>query len=130
MKVKIKKLHPDAVVPCYAKQGDAGMDLHAVSHEIDKFGNHTYSTGIAMEIPSGYVGLVFPRSSISKTFDMSLRNSVGVIDSGYRGDVVLKFSGSIGRRGVYSPGERIGQLIIIPHPQIEFEEKKGGREIV
>ena len=122
MKVKIKKLSHDAKIPKYAKMGDACMDLYAVSYEIDKCGNHTYNTGIAVEIPEGYVGLVFPRSSISKTYDMSLRNSVGVIDSGYRGPLILKFAGSLNRTGRYLAGDRVGQLMILPYPQIEFEE--------
>jgi len=118
MKVKIKKLSPNAKVPRYAKLGDACMDLYAVSHTIDKYGNQVYDTQIAMEIPDGYVGLIFPRSSVSKT-GLSLRNAVGVIDSGYRGPIMLKFSGETGD---YLAGDRIGQIMILPYPQIEFEE--------
>ena len=103
MKVKIKKLSPDAKVPRYAKSGDACMDLYAVSHTIDQYGNQVYDTQIAMEIPEGYVGLVFPRSSVSKT-GLTLRNSVGVIDSGYRGPIMLKFSGETGS---YLAGDRV-----------------------
>lgn len=136
MKVKIKKLHPDAVIPSYAKPGDAGMDLVAVSRNIDEQGNLVYGTGLAFEIPDGYVGLVFPRSSISKV-NLQLTNSVGVIDSGYRGEVTAKFKGpfSAFRKDlngesaytlhegiIYNIGERIAQMIIIPYPQIEFEE--------
>ena len=80
MKVKIKRLHPEAIVPTYAKHGDAGMDIYAVSRgEADKYGNMVYHTGIAMEIPEGHVGLIYPRSSVSKT-PHSLRNHVGVVD--------------------------------------------------
>ena len=131
MIVRVKKLHPDAVIPTYAKTGDAGMDLHAVEYEMDDHGNFVYNTGLSFEIPEGYVGLVFPRSSISKTTH-SLRNAVGVIDSGYRGPVMLKFRGSNlptykvntwgGSRGTYNVGDRIGQIIIMPYPEIEFEE--------
>ena len=80
MKVKIKKLCENAVIPSYAKPGDAGMDLVATSRMFDKYGNVEYGTGLAMEIPEGYVGLIFPRSSISKK-DLALTNAVGVIDS-------------------------------------------------
>ena len=80
MKVKIKKLNENAVIPSYSKQGDAGMDLVATSKIFDKYGNVEYGTGLAMEIPEGYVGLIFPRSSICKQ-DLSLSNAVGVIDS-------------------------------------------------
>ena len=66
MKVNIKKLHEDAVIPQYSKQGDAGLDLTAISMRLDPQGFMEYDTGLAFEIPTGYVGLVFPRSSISK----------------------------------------------------------------
>jgi dUTP pyrophosphatase len=121
MKVKIKKLHPDAVIPKYAKLGDAGMDLVAISEEWNDTNTMvTYDTGLSMEIPEGYVGLLFPRSSISKT-DLILANSVGVIDSGYRGPIMFKFR--YPEEGmVYDVGDRIGQIIIMPYPQVEFEE--------
>ena len=124
MKVKIKKLHPDAVIPAYAKTGDAGMDLTAVSFDIDEFGNLCYGTGLAFEIPEGHVGLVFPRSSNHKK-GVILTNCVGVIDSGYRGEVSFKFKEiALGNfsKVAYKVGDRIGQIIIMPYPQIEFEE--------
>ena len=86
MKVKIKKLCDSAVIPQYAHPTDADMDLVAVSKSFDDNGNTVYGTGISVEIPEGYVGLIFPRSSISKK-DLLLTNSVGVIDSGYRGEL-------------------------------------------
>jgi dUTP pyrophosphatase len=123
MEVKIKKLHADAVIPKYAKSGDAGLDLTAISRSRD--GQVvTYGTGLAVEIPEGYVGLIFPRSSIFKT-TMSLSNSVGVIDSGYRGEVMLKFVDrceSVIGRETYKVGDRVGQLLIIPYPSIELVE--------
>lgn len=128
MRVNIKKLHPDAVIPTYAKHGDAAMDLYTPELGVaDKHGNMVYKTGVAVEIPEGYVGLIFPRSSISKTNHM-LRNHVGVIDSGYRGEIMLKFGwfsqGSAGKENppVYEKGDRIGQLMLVPYPQIEFVE--------
>ena len=84
MKVRIKKLSPTAVIPTYAKVGDAGMDMVATRIINETLDSITYGTDIAMEIPNGFVGLVFPRSSIRKT-NLHLSNSVGVIDSGYRG---------------------------------------------
>ena len=120
VEVKIKKLHPDAVTPTYAKLGDAGMDLYAVDMHWDEYGNFVFQTGLAMEIPEGYVGLIFPRSSISKT-PHSLRNSVGVIDSGYRGEIIIKFSGDSGQT-TYEPGDRVAQIIIMPHPEVRFVE--------
>jgi hypothetical protein len=79
MKVGIKKLHPDAVIPKYSKPGDAGLDLTAVEVINDESFQVTYRTGLAMEIPLGYVGLLFPRSSI-RNYELNLSNSVGVID--------------------------------------------------
>lgn len=147
MEVKIKKLHKDAVIPRYAKEGDAGLDLTATSMYFDEYGNICYGTGLAFEIPEGFVGLVFPRSSNSKT-NLVLTNSVGVIDSGYRGEVTFKFKvihntanylkfwwqKHILKRknfnisieslssNAYNIGDRIGQMIIMPYPQIEFIE--------
>ena len=120
MKVKIKKLHTEAVIPKYAKPGDAGMDLTAVDVSSDQYGCLTYHTGLAIQIPSGHVGLLFPRSSIYKT-GQTLTNCVGVIDSGYRGEIMMKFTLS-GNRNEYEIGDRIGQLIIMPFPLIEFQE--------
>ena len=121
MKVKVMKLDAGAKIPKYAKKGDAGMDLYAVSESFDEHGNYVYGTGLAMEIPEGHVGLIFPRSSISKTAH-SLRNAVGVIDSGYRGEIMMKFDINTHNSPVYKVGERVAQIIILPYPQIEFEE--------
>lgn len=121
MQVNIKRLSENAVIPTYGKPGDAGMDLTCISEEWAEDNSMvTYDTGIAMEIPEGYVGLVFPRSSVSKT-SLILSNSVGVIDSGYRGSIMFKFR--YPEEGmVYEIGERIGQIIIVPYPQITFNE--------
>ena len=121
MLVKVKRLDAGAVIPKYAKPGDAGMDLYAVTQSFDKHGNYVYGTGLAIEIPEGYVGLLFPRSSISKTAH-SLRNAVGVIDSGYRGEIMMKYDINTRNLPVYTVGDRIAQIIILPYPQIELEE--------
>ena len=120
MKVKIKKLHSDAVIPTYAKSGDAGMDLVATKIISNTTFDVTYGTDIALEIPKGFVGLVFPRSSIRK-YELILSNSVGVIDSGYRGELQATFK-TTGFRPKYEVGDRGAQIMIIPHPPIEFEE--------
>ena len=80
LKVKIKKLNENAVIPTYIQEGDAGMDLVATSEYYDNDGNIVYGTGLSFEIPKGYVGLLFPRSSNAKK-QIILSNSVGVIDS-------------------------------------------------
>jgi dUTP pyrophosphatase len=122
MKVKIKKLHPLAVIPTYAKSGDAGMDFVATKVITEETYSITYGTDIAMEIPEGFVGLVFPRSSIRK-YELNLSNSVGVIDSGYRGELQATFRKTHGDASeTYNVGDKIFQMIIIPYPQIEFEE--------
>jgi len=121
MKVKIKKLHPDAVIPSYAKDGDAGMDLTSVDIEVLDNEHVKYYTGLAIEIPKGYAGFLFPRSSCYKRKQI-LSNCVGVIDSGYRGEISLVMIGT--SKYSYNIGERIGQLIIMPYPQIEFEQVK------
>ena len=125
MRIRVKKLHPDAIIPKYAKSGDAGMDIHTIDRgEADQYGNMVYKTGLAFEIPDGHVGLIYPRSSVSKT-PHSLRNHVGVIDSGYRGEIIFKFgwveSSSIEAQ-VYDKGDRIGQIMIMPYPKVEFVE--------
>jgi dUTP pyrophosphatase len=122
MKVKIKKLHSDAVIPTYAKSGDAGMDLVATKIISNTTFDVTYGTDIALEIPKGFVGLVFPRSSIRK-YELILSNSVGVIDSGYRGEIQATFKKENGLDSIaYKVGDRICQIMIIPHPTTEFEE--------
>ena len=120
--VKFKKLNDEAVIPSYAKEGDAGLDLTAVSFEYDeKLDAYVYHTGLAMEIPKGYVGLVYPRSSNRKT-DAYLTNHVGVIDSGYRGEVLVTFKNRDNSRNAINPpyvsGERIAQMIVMPYPMI------------
>jgi dUTP pyrophosphatase len=123
LEVKIKRMHPEAIIPKYAKQGDAGMDLTATEVKVHKeLGFVTYNTGIAIEIPEGYVGLIYPRSSIYKT-GLQLSNCVGVIDSGYRGEIQFKFY-LANTKQLYLKGDRIGQIIITPHPYVSFKEVK------
>lgn len=131
MKIKLKRLTEEAVLPVKAHTSDAGFDLTAVSRHLDENGCMVYGTGIAVEIPDGYVGLVFPRSSIAKK-DITLTNCVGVIDSGYRGEIMAKFKMTEKfptgiyeldcKLHYYEVGERIAQLIIMPIPEIEFDE--------
>lgn len=123
MKVKTRIIDKSIKTPTlqYAKNGDAGIDLTATSIWYDENRNVCYGTNRGFEIPEGYVGLVFPRSSNAKK-DLLLSNSVGVIDSGYRGEVTFKFKPVLHSVHTYSIGDRIGQIIIMPYPQIEFEE--------
>ena len=125
LQVKIKKLHDLAVIPKYAKVGDAGMDMTCV--DINYTDDYVeFVTGIAMEIPVSHVGILFPRSSNSKQ-DLLMTNSCGIIDSSYRGSINFRYKAvrhgeHDGEFKMYSIGDRVGQIIIMPYPQIQFEE--------
>lgn len=122
LNIKVKKLHENAIIPTYSKVGDAGMDL-TITKEIENTSfSVSYGFGIAMEIPKGYVGLVFPRSSV-RNQDLILSNCVGVIDSGYRGELQATFKKTNGLDSFkYKVGERGAQIIILPYPQIKMVE--------
>lgn len=128
MRVNVKKLEAKAVIPSKANKGDAGLDLTAVS--VKSTAQYIeYGIGLSIAIPEGYMGLIFPRSSISDR-DIGLANSVGVIDSGYRGELKVRFkyaareSGFPPRHAIstYRVGERVAQLVIVPIPDIELVE--------
>lgn len=127
MDVKICKLSEDAVIPTYAHPGDAGMDVVATSVNItDDY--IEYGTGLSFEVPEGYCMLIFPRSSNSKK-DLILANSVGILDSTYRGELKLRFKKcyqpviyGLVARTVYNVGDKVGQIMILPYPQINFIE--------
>ena len=128
MKVSFKKLSPNAITPSYAKDGDAGLDISAITYTINK--EHSfieYHTGLAFEIPKGHVGLLFPRSSVSKT-DLRLANCVGVVDSGYRGEITFRYKFRVAAYFAslkrFQEGDRIGQLVIMPYPEIELQEEE------
>jgi len=120
--VKVKKLVPEAVIPSYSKVGDAGMDL-TITKEIENTSfSVSYGFGIEIEIPKGYVGLVFPRSSV-RNQDLILSNCVGVIDSGYRGELQATFKKTNGLDSIkYKVGDRGAQIIILPYPTIYMTE--------
>ena len=124
LNVNFKKLHEDAVLPKYAKYGDAGMDCYAVDDGKITDMYISFNLGFSVEIPYGYVGLLFPRSSVSKK-DLILANSVGVIDSGYRGEVQARFKQTVPKLNRdrydiqgYKKGDAVCQLMILPYPKI------------
>ncbi len=125
MKVNFKKLVPTAQKPKFGKPGDAGADLVATSIKWRGDAQIVYGTGIAVEIPEGMVGLVFPRSSV-RDKNLSMANSVGVIDSGYRGEIMVTFNVTEGNgldfTAKYAVGDRIAQLVIMPVPLIQYTE--------
>lgn len=120
MELKIKRLSDKAIMPIRAHKSDAGLDLTATSitSEINECGQFilVYHSDIAVEIPDGYVGLLFPRSSIAKK-SIQFTNAVGVIDSGYRGEIMAKVRNTSGDSvpAVYKVGEKFAQLVIVPY---------------
>ena len=120
--VKIRKVHPDAVIPFRAHATDAGMDVTAISIEMTE-DYVEYDTGLQFQLPEGYAMLIFPRSSNSKK-DLLLCNSVGILDAGYTGNLKLRFK--LTTEGytekIYNPGDKVGQIMIIPYPEINFIE--------
>lgn len=126
MEIKFKKLNPRAVAPVCAHDTDAGFDLTAtrITTEINECGQLilVYHTDLAFEIPEGYFGLLVPRSSIFKK-SITLTNSPGIIDSGYRGEIMGKFRSTTDVvPSVYKEGERFAQLLILPVPEVTFTE--------
>jgi dUTP pyrophosphatase len=122
MKIHFKKLNPEAQKPKFGKPGDAGADLVATVAWATE-SQIVYGTGLAVEIPEGMVGLVFPRSSV-RNYALSMANSVGVIDSGYRGEIMVTFNIKTNHntRELYKIGDRIAQLVIIPVPLAKYVE--------
>lgn len=122
MVIKFKKLVPEAAIPHHGSLGAAGYDLTAVSKTWDD-ATHTmtYGTGLAVEIPEGYVGLIFPRSSVYQK-GLTLSNCVGVIDSDYRGEILAKFYWTVIGAKPYHIGDRVCQLVVVPYTVVEWEE--------
>lgn len=126
MEIKFKKLDPRAVAPVRAHNTDAGFDLTAtrITTEINECGQLilVYHTDLAFEIPEGYFGVLMPRSSIFKK-SLVLTNCAGIIDAGYRGEVMGKFKSDTDVvPAVYKEGERFAQLIILPLPETTMIE--------
>lgn len=130
MLVKFKRLSDKAVMPKYAKSGDAGLDLTATKVIFEDSQQIVYGTDIAMELPKNGVGKIYPRSSIRK-YDLTLSNSVGIIDSGYRGEIQFTFNKKrldlvdklVSSPNYYEIGDRIGQLVIVELPKVVIQEE-------
>ena len=123
MELKFKKLNEKAVLPTRSHSTDAGLDLttYGFTQEVDASGKLVlvYHTGLAVEIPEGYIGLLFMRSSVASK-SLLLTNAVGILDSGYRGEIMGKFKITTDAiPTVYQEGERVMQLIVMPYPQVE-----------
>ncbi len=110
--LKIKKLNESAETPSYACPGDAGLDLKAVTVSVSE-DYIEYGTGLAIEIPYGFAAFIFPRSSISN-YSLILANSVGVVDSGYRGELKIRFKKIGDKDKIYNLGDKVAQLVLMP----------------
>lgn len=122
MVINFAKTHPKAVMPRKSHLQDAGFDLYAATLVRASYGQIIYDTHICVDIPPGYVGLVFMRSSVCKK-GFVLQNAVGVIDSGYSGSIKCVFTITMeSNYKQYEIGERIAQLIIMPLPAVTFVE--------
>ena len=116
--IKIKKLHKDAIVPEVASKYSAGADLYALLEEEILIQPHTTQlvpTGIAVELPYATVGLIYARSGIASKRGLAPANKVGVIDSDYRGEILVALHNHSDKPQKVSPGERIAQLVVMPY---------------
>lgn len=128
VQLKVKRVHPDAVIPKYATDGSACFDLCAVDcgdqHPIYYQEGYTFRTGLAFEVPPGHVMLVFSRSGHGFKHGTRLANCVGVIDSDYRGELQVRLFADSPKRDVLriNPGDRIAQAMLVPIPSVELIE--------
>lgn len=123
MEIKIKKLNEEAILPKYATEYSAGADLSACIEKeiiVKPFSQVTINTGLAIEIPDGFVGLIFSRSGLSTKKGLALANKVGVIDSDYRGEWLIVLYNQSNQEQVIKPQERIAQFVIVPYYKAEF----------
>lgn len=124
MELQVKRLYSDANIPERQNPGDAGLDLYCYDMHWDKARKvYKYSTGVAVAIPENHVGIIAPRSSIYKR-GLVLVNSIGIIDSGYRGEIMFMYGKRPDANIVkpYQHGERLGQLMVLPYPSLKVIE--------
>lgn len=125
-KVKIKKLSKNAVIPTYGSEYSAGADLYAcLESEVTIGAGETYvvKTGIAMEIPTGYAGLIYARSGLATKRGLAPANKTGVVDSDYRGEIMVALYNHSKEEQSIAPGERVAQLVITPFLTADFIEE-------
>jgi len=124
-KIKIKKLNPEAIIPRYAHEGDAGMDAYSLENCVLQPGERkTVPTGISFELPIGYEIQIRPRSGLALNHGITLSNTPGTLDSGYRGELKVGMINLSGERYDVKKGERIAQLVLAKHETAEIEEVK------
>ncbi|MBR3538033.1 MAG: dUTP diphosphatase [Eubacterium sp.] len=125
MPVKIKKIKPNAAIPTYGSMYAAGADLYACidsAVSVQPGETHMIPTGLAMELPEGYAGLIYARSGLASKKGLAPANKVGVIDSDYRGEVMVALHNHSAVEASIEPGERIAQLVITPYIMGIFDE--------
>jgi dUTP pyrophosphatase len=136
IRVPVRRLRPDAVVPARAYEGDAGVDLAACErHELGPGERAVVGTGLALAIPEGFAGFVQPRSGLAAEHGITIVNTPGLVDAGYRGEVLVTLLNTDrAERFVVEPGMRIAQLVVVPVPGVELDEveeleatQRGGR---
>ena len=123
-KIKVKKLNEKAVLPTYGSEYAAGADLYACLDEavtINPGETYMVHTGLAMEIPAGYAGLIYPRSGLASKRGLAPANKVGVVDPDYRGEFMVALHNHSLTAQTIEPGERIAQLVITPYITADFE---------
>jgi dUTP pyrophosphatase len=120
----LKRLRPDAVVPARAYAGDTGLDLSACERiELGPGERALVPTGLAVAIPDGYAGFVQPRSGLAAKHGISIVNTPGLVDSGYRGELLVNLLNTDARESfVVEPGMRIAQLVVVPIPAVAAVE--------
>ncbi len=124
MKIKLKKLNEKATVPTYGTEYSAGADLYNLDTPVT-IAPHTTTlvhTGISVEIPEGYCGLIFARSGLATKRGLAPANKVGVIDADYRGEIMVALYNHSDKEATVEAGERVAQLAIVPFLKVEFEE--------
>ena len=132
-KIAVKKLREDAVLPTYGSEFAAGADLYALCDEDIVFASNETKfvhTGLAMEIPEGYAGLVYARSGLASKRGLAPANKVGVVDSDYRGEIMVALHNHSSEEHKITRGERIAQLVVTPFLKVEFEEAEALSETV
>lgn len=124
--LKIKKLLENAVIPSYGSASAAGADLYSAEEEIVIKPGETklVHTGLAMEIPEGYVGLIYARSGIATKRGLAPANKVGVIDSDYRGEIMVSIYNHSSETQTIAAGERVAQIVITPYLTVNFVESE------
>ena len=125
MKIKIKKLRPEAVLPTAGSERAAGYDLRACIDApvtVEAHGTEKIGTGLAVAVPDGYFGAIFARSGLSSKQGLRPANCVGVCDSDYRGEYIVAMHNDTGETQTINPGDRIAQLVVMPYLSVEFAE--------